>query len=64
MSGKPEAIQCMRVACYNARNGRQCWMAQHPDGRFTFEYASEAEAREAAAKPYEQAARLHTISTC
>lgn len=44
---EPAATPCTKVACYNQRNGRQCWTATHADGQQSYEYASKEDAERA-----------------
>jgi hypothetical protein len=58
------AVRCMRVACYDQRNGRECWMAEHSDGRYTFGYRSQEEAAHAAVLHYDETDPLMRAATC
>ena len=59
-----QAVQCMRLACYNARNSRECWMAEHIDGGWSFEWPTEDAARRASSLSRHKVARKHQISAC
>lgn len=60
----PSVHRCQKVACYNQGNGGECWTAIHPDGRRSFEYATQDRAEEAASKPYDEVPQRHTVSWC
>jgi hypothetical protein len=60
-----EPNECLRVACYNQRNGRECWTAEHRNGTRTFEHPSRAAAAAAAQLPSDHATlRLNSYATC
>lgn len=59
--------RCTKTACYNQRNGRECWVVMHTDALMSFEWTSEEEATTASKLPRAEAIKENAIrqfSTC